>query len=92
MLFRSLGSNYIFLDVQNNKIPKAHFDMCVGSLCDDFIISNSTFSWWMSYLGKSKTKKVFIPDPWFGPSLQHLDTSGYYFPQSIKVNREVVGV
>ena len=87
-----LGSNYIFLDVQNNKIPKAHFDMCVGSLCDDFIISNSTFSWWMSYLGKSKTKKVFIPDPWFGPSLQHLDTSGYYFPQSIKVNREVVGV
>jgi Glycosyl transferase family 11 len=24
--------------------------LCVGSLCDDFIISNSTFGWWLSYL------------------------------------------
>ena len=31
-------------------------------------------------------------DPWFGPALSHLDTSGYYFPGSIKVNREVVRV
>jgi hypothetical protein len=87
-----LGSNCIFLDIQEDKIYKPHFDMCVGSLCDDFIIANSTFSWWMSYLGKNKDKVVFMPDPWFGPSLQHLDASGYYFPKTIKVKREVVRV
>jgi len=85
-----IGSNFIFNDVVDYEISKAHFDMCVGALCSDFIISNSTFSWWMAYLGKNKDNKVFIPDPWFGPALQHLDTSGYYFPNSIKVSREIV--
>ncbi len=87
-----LGNNYVFLEEQENGIYKPHFDMCVGSLCDDFIISNSTFSWWMSYLSNNKNKKVFIPDPWFGPALQHLDTSGYYFPGSTKIIREIVNV
>lgn len=85
-----IGNNFIFNDIFIDEISKAHFDMCVGSLCSDFIISNSTFSWWMAYLGKNKNKKVFIPDPWFGPALKHLDTSGYYFPNSIKVSREII--
>ena len=66
--------------------------MAVGSLCDDFIISNSTFSWWMAYLGQSKDKKIYAPDPWFGAALKHIDTEGYY-PEGVeKIKREIVRV
>lgn len=87
-----VGNNFIFNDDNMEENFKAHVDFVIGSFCSDFIIANSTFSWWMSYLGKSKNKRVLIPDPWFGPALQHLDTSGYYFPGTTKVRREVVRV
>jgi hypothetical protein len=41
------------------------------SLCDHFIIANSTFSWWASWLSISQSesdKIVICPDKWFGPS------------------------
>lgn len=84
------GKNYVFVDEINDEIMKPHLDMCIGSLCSDFIISNSTFSWWISYLSVNKNKKIFMPDPWFGVALKNLDTSGYYFSNTIKVKREIV--
>jgi hypothetical protein len=36
------------------------------SLCDDFIIANSTYSWWGAWLSQNKTKKVIAPVQWFG--------------------------
>ena len=84
------GNNFIFCDEQKDEILKGHMDLCIGSLCSDFIISNSTFSWWMAYLGNDSNKKIFIPDPWFGVKLNHLDTSGYYLPGSIVVKRDLV--
>tara|TARA_B100000029_G_scaffold178006_1_gene175381 strand:+ start:289 stop:1140 length:852 start_codon:yes stop_codon:yes gene_type:complete len=86
------GSNYIFADKSPGEMLKGHFDLAVGSLCKDFIISNSTFSWWMAYLGKSETKKVYAPDPWFGPALKHIDTEGYYPEWVEKIKREIVRV
>ena len=86
------GSNFIFNDTVPEDLIKGHFDMAVGSLCDDFIIANSTFSWWMSYLGQSKDKKIYAPDPWFGAALKHIDTEGYY-PEGVeKIKREIVRV
>jgi hypothetical protein len=32
------------------------------SLCTDFIISNSTFSWWGAWISKSINKVVCCPD------------------------------
>jgi hypothetical protein len=40
-------------------------DFIMMSLCDDNIISNSTYSWWASYLNKNKNKKIVCPKEWF---------------------------
>ena len=83
------GKNFYFVDSTPNGILKQYNDMCVGSMCDDFIISNSTFAWWASWMGKSKTKKVYIPDPWFGPTYGDWNTDGFYPDYSVKITREI---
>lgn len=39
--------------------------MYLGSLCKNFIISNSSFSWWMQYLSVHSDKLVFAPSRWY---------------------------
>jgi hypothetical protein len=41
-------------------------DLCLMSLCNDFIIANSTFSWWGAWLSTNRNKKVISPVQWFG--------------------------
>jgi len=36
-------------------------------LCQNHIISNSTFSWWATFLNTNKSKKIVSPSTWFGP-------------------------
>jgi hypothetical protein len=43
------------------------YEMWLMSLCDINIMSNSTFSWWGSFLNKKTNKKVYVPSIWFGP-------------------------
>ena len=51
------------------------YDLCLMSMCDDFIIANSTFSWWGAWLGNRG--KVIAPNKWFGETLGH-DTKDLY--------------
>ena len=44
-----------------------HEQMWLMSMCDDFIISNSSFSWWGAYLSRNPNKVVIAPETWFGP-------------------------
>ena len=37
------------------------------SLCNHNIMSNSSFSWWGSYLNKNMNKNIYCPSVWFGP-------------------------
>lgn len=41
-------------------------DIFAPTLCENNIISNSTFGWWGGYLNSNPTKKVVVPTPWFG--------------------------
>ena len=54
-------------------------DLCMMSLCSDFVIANSSFSWWGAWLSTNESKKVIAPKKWFGPPLdaEH-DTSDLY--------------
>lgn len=50
-------------------IPNSYFlktdnfihDMIIGIHCQDYIISNSTFSWWIAWLGENKNTKIIRP-------------------------------
>ena len=72
------GDNFIFNEVVPDDIYKGHFDLCLMSMCQDFIISNSTFAWWGAWLGKGEGKRVLIPTPWYGSGLSHISTNDLY--------------
>lgn len=40
-------------------------DFVLMSLCDHYIIANSTFSWWAAHLGLSREKRVISPRRWY---------------------------
>ena len=50
---------FIFSEGNNTGV-----DLCLQSLCKYHIIANSSFSWWGSWLAKSK--KTVSPSAWFG--------------------------
>ena len=50
--------------VSENENP--YVDMCLMTMCSDFIIANSTFSWWPAWLSTNPDKKVIYPKQWFG--------------------------
>ena len=54
----------------------SYVDLCLMSLCSDFIIANSTYSWWGAWL--ANRGRVIAPSKWFGPNNKHLDTKDLY--------------
>ena len=51
--------------VEDQASAPAWVDMARMSLCDHFVISNSSYSWWAAYLAKSPAKTVIAPREWF---------------------------
>jgi hypothetical protein len=53
-----------------------YIDLCLMSMCDYHIIANSSFSWWGSWLAKSK--KTIAPRKWFCGEFSNWNTQDLY--------------
>ena len=69
---QSLFNDDRFMISENDS---GYIDMCLMSMCTDFIIGNSSFSWWAAWLGNRG--RVIAPKNWFP---DNKDTSDLYCP------------
>jgi hypothetical protein len=53
------GDQYVFLDIKNDL-----HTFYVGMLFPNYILSNSTFYWWMSYFSIYDSPRIIAPDKW----------------------------
>ena len=53
------GDRFLISENEDNRV-----DLCLMTLCSDFIIANSSFSWWGAWLANRGT--VVAPQQWFG--------------------------
>ena len=52
--------NIIFVNEED------YMELWMMSMCQNNILSNSSFSWWASFINKNKNKVVVAPSVWFG--------------------------
>tara|TARA_R110001583_G_scaffold52795_6_gene163502 strand:+ start:1280 stop:2137 length:858 start_codon:yes stop_codon:yes gene_type:complete len=57
-------------------------DLALLSLCDNHIISNSSYSWWGAFLSKNKNKKIICPTNYVEPSHPSSWINGKYYPSN----------
>lgn len=56
----------IRFEEKNNSTGRGYAELLkLMSMCDHFIIANSTYSWWASFLGENPDKIIISPEPWF---------------------------
>lgn len=59
-----LNHQHTFIDLEKNNQNQL-IDQDVMRLCDHFIISNSTYSWWAAYLSAGSESIVISPSKWY---------------------------
>jgi hypothetical protein len=61
-------------------------DMCMLTLCNDYILSPSTYGWWGCFLNVNKDKRIVMMKSWFnrfGPGKQANEIHDLYFKDAI---------
>ena len=77
---QSIFQNNRFTIIKTNN---TYVDLCLMSKCDYHIIANSSFSWWGSWLAKSK--KTISPKKWFSSDYNFLDSDELRLPHWISI-------
>ena len=72
----------IFYFVEGNKDAE---DLFVMSLCNNHIISNSSFSWWGSWLCENEKKIIIAPNRWFSEKSTTSDYQDVYTNNMIRI-------
>jgi hypothetical protein len=54
-----LGPQYVFMDIEDDLQQ-----FFIGTLFSKYIIGNSTYNWWMSYLSVKSDTIIIAPDKW----------------------------
>ena len=76
LLLPEINVNHLFIhDINKNR----NDDFQYLSLCDHFIIPNSTFSLWAAYLSNNINKKIIMPDNWFNKNYTSISETKNYF-------------
>lgn len=63
------GLDNIYYSDSSNEVE----DLCIMSLCSNFVIANSSFSWWGAYLSQSTNKSIIAPRRWFETNIDTTD-------------------
>lgn len=71
------GKEFIFIT------EKDYLELYLMSLLEHFIIANSSFSWWGSYLSKNDNKIIIAPKQWFVNNSQNNYNSDIYLENTI---------
>lgn len=81
------GTNFYYAEPNNthlidkiNYFNNAIEQLVLGSLCKDFILSPSTFSWVIAYLGNNPDKQVIRPKHCFRGSLAKEHDDNIHYP------------
>lgn len=80
-----IGPQYVFLDIEDDLEL-----LYLGTLFPKYIISNSTYHWWMSYLSCYADPLVIAPDKWlFGPDAPRSAYNSIYRDSMIVIERAI---
>jgi len=72
----SFLKNAIFLE----NVPPME-QMVIGIHCDDYVISNSTFSWWIAWLGETTNKRIYRPIKNLRGEFAKVNNDKDYYPE-----------
>lgn len=74
----------IFSSIKNFHFFENHTpieQLVFSTRCKDFIISNSTFSWWAAYFGESRESQVIRPIANFRGKFARMNSHKSYYPE-----------
>lgn len=80
-----VGDQYVFFDIEDDLIQ-----LFVGCLFNKYILGNSTYHWWMSFLSVYETPTLVAPDKWlFRPDAKWEQYSSIYRKGMVVVERKI---